>query len=123
MAKDESDVEPEELPTKEEPAEPGSDAVAEDGSSEPAAGETKRERTRRHAARTRLQVNSVAGVVLLAFLVALAALNTRKVKADWVFGTSRVGLVWLVLFAAILGWLLGVLSIAAFHWRTRRRQH
>jgi uncharacterized integral membrane protein len=68
----------------------------------------------------RLHANSVAVVALLAYLVSLAALNTRSVKADWVFGTSRVGLVWIVLFTAILGWLLGLLSIAKYHWRTRR---
>jgi uncharacterized integral membrane protein len=121
MTEDDAAVEPEEPVSEGEPSEPESAGGAAHASSEPAT-ETKSARMRRHAARTRLQVNSVAGVVLLAFLVALAALNTRKVKADWVFGTSRVGLVWLVLFAAIVGWLLGVLSIAAFHWRTRRRR-
>jgi uncharacterized integral membrane protein len=120
MTDDESKVEAEPVPAEKASSESDSADVAEHTSSEPAA-ETKAERMRRHAARARLHVNAVVGVVLLAFLVALAALNTRKVKADWVFGTSRVGLVWLVLFAAILGWLLGVLSIAAFHWRTRRR--
>jgi hypothetical protein len=35
------------------------------------------------------------------------------------FGTSHVSLVWLVLFAAILGWLLGLAATAAFHSRTR----
>jgi hypothetical protein len=40
---------------------------------------------------------------------------------SWVFGTSRVSLVWLVVFAAILGWVLGLLVSALFRWRTRRR--
>jgi hypothetical protein len=30
-----------------------------------------------------------------------------------------VGLIWLVLFAAILGWVLGILITAVFRWRTR----
>jgi uncharacterized integral membrane protein len=46
-------------------------------------------------------------------------LNTTRVKVSWVFGSSHVSLVWLVLFTAILGWLLGNLTTAAFHWRTR----
>jgi len=52
-----------------------------------------------------------------------AAMN--RVKVNWVFGTSHVSLVWLVPFAAILGWLLGLVATAAFHWRTRavQRQH
>ena len=32
---------------------------------------------------------------------------------------SRVSLVWLVLAAAILGWGLGLIASARFHWRTR----
>jgi hypothetical protein len=53
----------------------------------------------------------------------LATSNTAHV--NWVFGSSHVSLVWLVLFAAILGWLLGLVATAAVHWRTRapRRQH
>ena len=63
-------------------------------------------------------------MALVAFLIALAASNTAQVKVNWVFGSSNVSLVWLVLFAAILGWVLGLVATAAFHWRTREpRQH
>jgi uncharacterized integral membrane protein len=86
----------------------------------PSAVETPQQRWRRKATRTRLQATSIAAVALLAYLVALAALNTGAVRAHWLFGTSRVALVWIVLFAALIGWALGLLSIAAFHWRTRR---
>jgi uncharacterized integral membrane protein len=81
--------------------------------------ETRRERSRRKARRTRLHAYAIATVALVAFLVALAASNTAHVKVNWVFGTSHISLVWLVLFAAILGWLLGLAATAAFHWRTR----
>jgi uncharacterized integral membrane protein len=81
--------------------------------------ETRTGRFRRQAHRTRLYAYAIAGAALLAFLVALAATNTARVKVNWVFGTSHVSLVWLVLFAAILGWLLGLVAAAAFHWRTR----
>jgi uncharacterized integral membrane protein len=86
--------------------------------------ETRRDRSRRKAHRARLHTYAVLGVALVAFLIALAASNTASVKVNWVFGTSHVSLVWLVLFAAILGWLLGLAVTAAFHWRTRapRRQ-
>jgi uncharacterized integral membrane protein len=86
--------------------------------------ETRRERSRRKAHRSRLHAYAILAVALVAFLIALAVLNTADVKVNWVFGGSQVSLVWLVLFAAILGWLLGLVTTAAFHWRTRapRRQ-
>ncbi len=58
-------------------------------------------------------------VALVAFLIALAVSNTAAVKVHWVFGSSHVPLVWLVLIAAVVGWLLGLLATGAFHWRTR----
>jgi uncharacterized integral membrane protein len=82
-------------------------------------GETRGEHYRRMAHRTRLHGYAFVAVALFAFLVALAASNTARVKVSWVFGSSHVALVWLVLFAAILGWLLGILIAAAFRWRTR----
>lgn len=82
-------------------------------------GETRGERFRRKAQRGRLHGYAIVTVALVAYLIALAASNTAAVKVDWVFGSSRVSLVWLVLFAAILGWLLGLLASARFHWRTR----
>ncbi len=81
--------------------------------------ETRREHSRRKAHRSRLHIYAIATVVLVAFLIALAASNTAQVKANWVFGSSHVALVWLVLFGAILGWALGLIATAAFHWRTR----
>jgi uncharacterized integral membrane protein len=83
------------------------------------ARETRRERSRRKAHRSRLHGYAIVAVALGAFLIALAVSNTAAVKVSWVFGSSHVSLVWLVLFAAILGWLLGLASTAAFHWRTR----
>ena len=86
--------------------------------------ETRRERSRRKAHRSRLHSYAILAVALVAFLIALAASNTAQVKVNWVFGSSNVSLVWRVLFAAILGWVLGLVATAAFHWRTREpRQH
>jgi uncharacterized integral membrane protein len=81
--------------------------------------ETRREHSRRKAHRSRLHGYAIVTVALVAFLIALAASNTAQVNANWVFGSSHVSLVWLVLFAALLGWLLGLVATAAFHWRTR----
>jgi uncharacterized integral membrane protein len=81
--------------------------------------ETRRGRFRRNARLTRLHGYAIATVALFAFLIALAASNTAHVKVNWVFGSSHVSLVWLVLFAAIIGWLLGLAASARFHWSTR----
>jgi uncharacterized integral membrane protein len=81
--------------------------------------ESGRARFRRRAHRSRLHSYAILSVALVAFLIALAVSNTAAVKVSWVFGSSHVSLVWLVLFAAILGWLLGLAATAAFHWRTR----
>jgi uncharacterized integral membrane protein len=87
---------------------------------EEAAAETPGARFARKAHRVRLYFYAGAAVVLLVFLIALVLANTKHVRVSWVFGTSSVSLVWLVLSAAILGLLLGMALGALFHWRTRR---
>ena len=81
--------------------------------------ETPAEHFRRKALRGRLHGYAIGAVALVAFLIALAASNTAQVKVNWLIGSSRVSLVWLVLAAAILGWGLGLMASARFHWRTR----
>jgi uncharacterized integral membrane protein len=58
-------------------------------------------------------------VALVSYLIGLAASNTAHVRVSWVFGSSHVSLVWLVLFAAVLGWLLGLAVSVRFQWLTR----
>ncbi|MDQ6820565.1 MAG: LapA family protein [Actinomycetota bacterium] len=88
-------------------------AAAADGT------ETRAEHFSRKALRARLNGYAIATVALVAVLIALAASNTAHVKVNWLIGNSQVSLVWLVLVAAIVGWLLGLLASARFHWRTR----
>jgi uncharacterized integral membrane protein len=56
---------------------------------------------------------------LLVCLIALVIANTGHVKVSWVVGSSSVSLVWLVVISAVLGLLLGMVTGALFHWRTR----
>jgi uncharacterized integral membrane protein len=84
-----------------------------------AAGETRGARFARKAHRTRLYLYLGATVTLLVVLIALVVANTGHVKVSWVVGSSSVSLVWLVIFSAILGLLLGLVLGALFHWRTR----
>ena len=78
-------------------------------------------RIRRHARRTNLYVWAFIVVALLVVVVALAAANTRQVKLSWVVGTSHASLVWIVVAASVLGWLLGLATGIVFRLRTRRR--
>ena len=82
-------------------------------------GETRGARFARGAHRTRLYLYLGATVILLILLIALVIANTGHVKVSWVFGSSSVSLVWLVIFAALLGLLLGLVIGAMFRWRTR----
>ena len=85
--------------------------------------ETRGERFRRKAHRSGLYLYAFLTVALLVCLVALAVANTHQVEFSWVVGSSTVSLVWIVLFSAILGWLLGIVTGAVFRWRTRARRH
>jgi uncharacterized integral membrane protein len=55
-------------------------------------------------------------------VIALTVANTRQVKLSWVVGTSHASLVWIILAAAVLGWLLGIATSVLFRLRTRRRR-
>lgn len=82
-------------------------------------GETRGARFARKAHRTRLYFYAGAAVALVIALTALVIANTGKVSVSWIFGSSSVSLVWLVIFTAILGMLLGMVLGGLFHWRTR----
>jgi uncharacterized integral membrane protein len=85
------------------------------------APESRGDSLRRHARRTGLYTWAGALVALLVILIALAVANTRTVEVSWVFGSTRQSLVWIILAAAILGWLLGIATSVIFRFRTRRR--
>ena len=82
-------------------------------------GETRGARLARKAHRTGLYVYTGLAVALLVVLIALVIANTGRVKVSWVVGSASVSLVWLVIFSAILGLLLGMVLGALFRWRTR----
>jgi uncharacterized integral membrane protein len=95
------------------------DVPAEASAARAKGTETRAEYFRRKALRGRLHGYAVGAVALVAALIVLAASNTAHVTVNWLIGSSRVSLVWLVLAAAILGWVLGLMASARFHWRTR----
>jgi len=83
-------------------------------------GETRGARFARKAHRTRLYIYAGVAAALLVILIALVLANTSRVEVSWVFGSSSVSLVWLVLISAIVGVVLGMVLGAMFHWRTRK---
>jgi len=82
--------------------------------------ESRRERLVRHGHRVRLYSWAALVVLLVAVGAVLVSANTRAVKLDWAFGSTRVSLVWIIIVAAVLGWLLGITTAVTFHHRTRR---
>jgi uncharacterized integral membrane protein len=77
-------------------------------------------RRARHARRARLYVSAAAFVLLLALIVVLVTKNEQAAKLDWVVGSTHASLSWIILTALVLGWLLGIITAASVHRRTRR---
>ncbi len=75
----------------------------------------------RHRHRARLYAWALLLIAALVVLIMLSAANVRSVKLDWVVGSTHASLVWIILAATVLGWLLGVATSILFHYRTRRR--
>jgi len=81
--------------------------------------ETRGGRLRRKARRGRMHLSAVIAVGLLVCVVALAVSNTGRVQLHWILGSGTASLVWVVVLAALLGWLLGMATGSVFRWRTR----
>jgi len=60
-------------------------------------------------------------VATIVILVGLTAANTRRVTISWVFGDSRARLVWIIVVAALAGWIAGIATSAVVRRRIRRR--
>ena len=84
--------------------------------------ESRGARLRRHGHRTGLYACAFALVALLLIVIALAVANTRQVELSWLVGTSHASLVWIIIAAAVLGWLLGITTGVIFRLQTRRRR-
>jgi uncharacterized integral membrane protein len=105
----------------EQPPVPGT-ARARDAAAAANGAETRAERFRRNARQGALHAYAIGVVALIAILIALAASNTADVKVNWLVGSGRVSLVWLVLVTAVIAWVLGLLASVRFQWLTRARR-
>src|SRR5689334_22780794 len=85
------------------------------------AAESRGQQAIRHGKRARFYAWVFLLVALLVVLVGLIAANTRAVKLDWVVGSTHASLIWIILAAAVIGWLLGIATSVVSAHRTRRQ--
>src|SRR5579872_3137289 len=81
--------------------------------------ESRPARLARHGRRVRLYAGACGFIVLVGALIVLSSKNTRGVKLDWAVGSTHASLAWVILAAAVIGWLLGITTAVVFRHRTR----
>ena len=82
--------------------------------------ESRFERGRRLTRRTALYLAAIAFLLAAIYLILLIVKNTDRVSVDYVFGSSRAPLLWIVVASAIAGWVLGIATSVLIRRRTRR---
>jgi uncharacterized integral membrane protein len=82
--------------------------------------ESRFERSLRYGHRTGLWVSLVIAIAAIVFLILLISRNTRQVKLDYVVGDTQARLIWLIIVAALVGWVLGIVTSFLVRHRTRR---
>jgi uncharacterized integral membrane protein len=88
----------------------------------PLDAESRLRRGIRYSHRTGLYASLVVAIATIVLLILLIAQNTRRVKVDYVFGSSQTRLIWLVIVSAITGWVLGIVTAFLIRRRTRWRR-
>lgn len=82
--------------------------------------EPRMARLRRHGHHGVLYGWAFVLLALMIVLIALVIANTRQVRLSWVVGSGDASLVWIILAAAVVGWLLGIATAVLFRYRSRR---
>jgi uncharacterized integral membrane protein len=59
-------------------------------------------------------------VATIVIPVGLRAANTRRVRLSWEVGDTTARLVWIILAAALVGWLAGIATSVVVRRRVRR---
>ena len=59
--------------------------------------------------------------LVAAYVLSFVVLNTRGVKVSFVFGSTHVSLIWVILLALGAGLVLGLLASQLYRHRQRRR--
>ena len=69
----------------------------------------------------KLYARLIALVLLAAYAIAFVLENKKSVHLHFVFGTANVSLVWLILLALAVGFVVGILLSQLERRRRRRR--
>jgi uncharacterized integral membrane protein len=77
---------------------------------------------RRRGAATARWLRLLVGAAALVYLILFVSLNTRKVRVDFVFGSTRLRLIWAILLAGVVGFLIGMLLPHVYRLRRWRRR-
>jgi uncharacterized integral membrane protein len=81
--------------------------------------ESRFRRSVRYGHRGGVYASLLVAIAVLVYLILLIARNTRQVKLDYVFGDTSARVIWLIVIAAIAGWVLGLLTSHLVRRRTR----
>ena len=74
----------------------------------------------RYGHRGGLYAALLVAIAVLVFIILLIARNTRQVKLDYVFDSTKTRLIWLTVISAIAGWILGIVTSFLIRRRTRQ---
>jgi uncharacterized integral membrane protein len=83
---------------------------------EPPEQTRKGKRTREVRATLRLIVAALVALYAIAFIV----VNTHSTKVDFVFTSTHVSVIWVILLALVIGAVLGVLGLQLRRRRQRK---
>jgi uncharacterized integral membrane protein len=108
--------------TTESPGAPEQSAVEPDtaGSIPPKRGLRRRLDDGRQTFQPGLWTRLIGIGVVLCYLLAFAVLNTRRVRVSFVFASTKVSLIWVVLLSLAIGLVVGVLASQLHRFRSRR---
>jgi uncharacterized integral membrane protein len=68
-----------------------------------------------------LWVRMTVFAIVLIYLILFVVLNAHTVRVRWVFATTRVSLIWVIVVAGLIGLVLGVLASQVRRFRSGRR--
>ena len=82
--------------------------------------ETRFRRGVRYGHRGGLYASLVVAIAAVVYLILLIVQNSRRVKVDYVFGSSQTRLIWLIIVSGLVGWAWGIATAYLIRRRTRR---
>ena len=82
----------------------------------------RRDRADHEGSQAKLYGRLILLTLLVAYAIAFVLENGKHVAVHFVFATTRVSLVWLILLSFAIGLVVGVLAVQLDRRRSRRRR-